>query len=99
MVDIVLWILAIICFVVAAFGTHKAQPSLIMFGWIGLALGALGAFALTRVIAGLLFGVTATDAPTFAAMAAVIGIVGFLACYVPARRAARVDPLTALRRS
>ncbi len=41
MVDIVLWILAIICFIVAAFGTHKAQPSLIMFGWIGLALGAL----------------------------------------------------------
>jgi putative ABC transport system permease protein len=65
---------------------------------IGLALGAIGAFALTRVMAGLLFGVTATDVPTFAAMALVIGIVGFLACYVPARRAARVDPLLALRR-
>ena len=65
---------------------------------IGLALGAIGAYALTRVMAGLLFGVTATDASTFAAMALVIGVVGFLACYVPARRAARVDPLTALRR-
>jgi putative ABC transport system permease protein len=65
---------------------------------IGLALGAIGAFVLTRVMAGLLFGVTATDVPTFAAMALVIGVVGFLACYVPARRAARVDPLMALRR-
>jgi putative ABC transport system permease protein len=65
---------------------------------VGLALGAIGAFVLTRVMAGLLFGVTATDAPTFAAMALVIGVVGFLACYVPARRAARVDPLMALRR-
>jgi len=65
---------------------------------IGLALGAAGAFMLTRIMAGLLFGVTATDASTFAAIAVVIGVVGFLACYVPARRAARVDPLTALRR-
>jgi putative ABC transport system permease protein len=65
---------------------------------IGLALGASGAFVLTRVMSGLLFGVKATDASTFAAMALVIGVVGFLACYLPARRAARVDPLTALRR-
>jgi putative ABC transport system permease protein len=49
-------------------------------------------------MSGLLFGVTPTDMSTFAAMALVIGVVGFLACYVPARRAARVDPLTALRR-
>jgi putative ABC transport system permease protein len=70
----------------------------LMLTTIGLALGGIGAFALTRVMAGLLFGVTATDASTFGAMALVIGVVGFLACYVPARRAARVDPLMALRR-
>jgi putative ABC transport system permease protein len=64
---------------------------------VGLALGALGAFALTRVMSRLLFGVTPTDAWTFVSMALLIGVVGFLACYVPARRAARVDPLTALR--
>lgn len=40
-VDLLLWILAIICFVVAAYGTLRARPELIMFGWIGLALGAL----------------------------------------------------------
>ena len=65
---------------------------------IGLALGTIGALGLTRVMSGLLFGVTPTDASTFAAIAVSIGIVGFLACYVPARRAARVDPLVALRR-
>ncbi|MPY88902.1 MAG: FtsX-like permease family protein [Luteitalea sp.] len=63
----------------------------------GLALGAVGAFALTRLMTALLFGVTPTDAPTFAAMAVLMGIVALAACYAPARRAATLDPLTALR--
>ena len=64
---------------------------------VGLALGAVGAYALTRVMSRLLFGVTPTDVWTFGAMALLIGVVGFLACYVPARRAASVDPLVALK--
>jgi predicted permease len=63
----------------------------------GTALGALGAFALTRVLSGLLFGVSSVDAVTFAAMAATLIAVTLLACYIPARRASRVDPLIALR--
>jgi putative ABC transport system permease protein len=64
---------------------------------VGLALGALGAFLLTRVMAGLLFGVTPTDAPTFTVIALLLGAGALMACYVPARRAASVDPLMALR--
>ena len=63
----------------------------------GTALGAIGAFALTRVLSGLLFGVSSVDAVTFAAMAATLIAVTLLACYIPARRASRVDPLVALR--
>jgi len=54
-------------------------------------------FALTRVIRGLLFGVAPTDAATFIAVAAVLTSVALLACYFPARCAAKVDPLIALR--
>ncbi len=63
----------------------------------GLALGAAGAAALTRVMTTLLFAVTPTDAVTYAAMACVMGGVALVSCSVPARRSARVDPLTALR--
>lgn len=63
----------------------------------GTVLGAVGAFALTRVMAGMLFGVSAMDVGTFAAMAAVLVAVTMMACYIPARRASRVDPLIALR--
>jgi putative ABC transport system permease protein len=64
---------------------------------LGLAIGLLGAFALMKIISGLLFGVTTKDPLTFAAAAVVLSLVALLACYIPARRATRVDPLEALR--
>jgi putative ABC transport system permease protein len=64
---------------------------------VGLGLGVAGAFAVTRLMAGLLFGVEATDPATFAAVVAGMAAVSLTACYFPARRAARVDPLVALR--
>jgi len=67
------------------------------FAAAGTALGAIGAFALTRTLSGLLFGVSSFDVGTFAAMAAALIAVTMLACWIPARRASKVDPLVALR--
>jgi putative ABC transport system permease protein len=65
--------------------------------FIGLAIGLAGALALTRVMKGLLYGVSATDPLTFTAIALLLCFVALLACWIPARRAARVDPMAALR--
>ena len=64
---------------------------------VGVSIGLAGAFVLTRLMTRLLFGVTPTDALTFVVVSALLIVVALLACYIPARRASKVDPLVALR--
>jgi len=65
--------------------------------FIGVVVGLMSAFALTRFLGSLLFGVRATDPMHFLAVASLFGIIALAACYIPARRAMRVDPIIALR--
>jgi putative ABC transport system permease protein len=64
---------------------------------IGLGIGLLIAFGVAQLVAKLLFGVSPLDPVTFAGVSLLLGLVALLACYIPARRAMKVDPLVALR--
>lgn len=72
------------------------RQGMALVAW-GVAGGLAGALALNRAVSGMLYGVEATDPLTFAAVPAVLALVSLLACYVPARRAARLDPTVALK--
>jgi len=67
------------------------------FAALGITLGLAGAFVVTRWLSSELYGVTATDPVTYGGVALLMGLMSMLACYVPARRAMKVDPLIALR--
>jgi putative ABC transport system permease protein len=87
----------------AALGASRGDVLRLVVGFgmrlavIGIVLGVGGALALTRLIAGLLYGIGASDPGTFVAVATLLSLVALLACYLPARRAARVEPMMALR--
>ena len=86
-----------------AMGAQRADILKMVMSWgllltaIGITLGTVGAFLVTRLLTDFLFGVKPTDAATFAGVVAVLGFVALLACYIPARRATKVDPMIALR--
>jgi putative ABC transport system permease protein len=79
------------------FNILMARLRALTLAWVGIAIGLTGAFALTRLMTGLLFGISATDPGTFGVIALLLFGVAFIASFIPARRATKVDPLTALR--
>ena len=64
---------------------------------IGTGIGLAGAILLTRLVSGFFYGVQPTDAATFVTMSLLLTVAALVACYIPARRATRVDPMVALR--
>ena len=70
----------------------------VKLGLLGISLGLAGAIALTRVMVSLLFAVKPTDPAILIGVALLLATVAMLACYIPARRALSIDPMTALRR-
>jgi ABC-type antimicrobial peptide transport system permease subunit len=86
-----------------ALGAQKGEILKIVIGHglrltlIGIAIGAAGALALTRLMTNLLYGVGPSDPLTFTAVSLLLAMVALLACYIPARRAMKVDPMVALR--
>ena len=86
-----------------ALGAHRRDIFRMVLGHgltfvlVGIVLGLMGAFALTRLLSSQLYGVGATDPSTFAATSAILVAVALFACYLPSRRATRVDPMVVLR--
>jgi ABC-type antimicrobial peptide transport system permease subunit len=76
---------------------HLVIRQAVVLVGIGIGVGLVAALGLTRVMASLLFGVSATDAVTYTLLAVLLGVVAVVASYVPARRAAGVSPIVALR--
>ena len=87
----------------AALGARPADVVRLIVGegmtpaLVGGAIGTIGALLATRLLAGLLFGVSPTDPITFAGAVAALGLVALAACYLPARRAAALDPMETLQ--
>ena len=93
------FIVSILVFTIVGMASMSSRVwgFLIPLAIAGIAIGLIAAFALTRVMSTLLFGVTATDPTTFTLISLLLIAVAVLASYVPARRATRVNPLIALR--
>ena len=68
-----------------------------LFAAAGLAIGVVASIALTRLMASLLFNTSPTEPATLAAVGAILALAALVACYIPARRATKVDPMVALR--
>ena len=81
---------------VEMFADHLVRRGMLLVA-IGIAIGTACALALTRVLSTLLIGVGAADPSTFLGVTVVLACVALIACYLPARRASRIDPVTALR--